>query len=226
MATHLIGLSGGLDSTVLCASLLAEHGPGSVCAVFFQYGSKHGPLEEQAARRVAGHFDVELIPVDLQPIFSHATSALLAADARAIPKEPYDTASMRQTVVPGRNLMFASVLACIAESRGIARIALATHAGDHALYPDCRPAFNAALERVIAASSDGTVQTMTPFSQKAKADIVALGASLPAPFTAPFALTRSCYEETEHSCGRCGTCRERLEAFAANGLRDPVSYSE
>ncbi len=221
MAQYILSLSGGLDSAVLCASLLAENGPGSVRAVFFQYGSKHGPWEEAAARALAGHFSVSLSAVDLRAVFSHVSSALLAADARPIPKEEYGGPSMSQTVVPGRNLIFASILASMAESLSIPLVALATHAGDHHLYPDCRPAFNLALDRVAAESSGGAVRVATPFGGMTKADIVARGASL----DVPFALTRSCYEQAETSCGRCGTCRERLQAFAANGLADPLPYT-
>ncbi len=221
MAQYLLSLSGGLDSAVLCAALLAENGPGSVEAVFFQYGSTHGPWEERAAHAVAAHCAVPLATVDMRAVFAHAHSALLEKDGRPIPRESYGDASMSQTVVPGRNLLFAGVLASMAESRHIPRIALATHSGDHSLYPDCRPSFNRALDAVIAESSAGAVRVVTPFGGMTKADIVAKGAAL----GVPFALTRSCYERTRESCGLCGTCRERLEAFAANGLADPVPYA-
>ena len=222
MIKYIVSLSGGLDSAVLCASLQAEHGAGAVGTVFFQYGSKHGPWEEKAARTLAGHFGAPLRVVDLRAVFAHAKSALLEGDMRDIPKEAYGSASMDQTIVPGRNLMFAAVLASIAESHGAACVALATHAGDHCLYPDCRPTFNLALEQVIAESTGNAVHVATPFSSLHKKEIVALGAAL----GVPFALTRSCYEQTETSCGQCGTCRERLDAFAANGLVDPVGYSD
>ena len=221
MAQYILSLSGGLDSGVLCAALLAEYGEGSVEAVFFQYGSKHGPWEERAARALTAHFAVPLTPVDLRSVFSLTQSALLEEDPRPIPKTSYAQASMNQTVVPGRNLMFASVLAALAESRSIPYVALATHSDDHHLYPDCRPTFNTALDRVIQESSGGAVRLSTPFGHMTKAEIVAKGATL----GLPFALTRSCYERTEESCGRCGTCQERLAAFAANGLTDPVKYS-
>lgn len=221
MTRYIISLSGGLDSAVLCASLLAEHGPGSVDAVFFQYGSKHGPWEEQAARAVAAHFSTPLAVIDLSGVFRHAQSALLEDDARPVPMQKYDSASMSQTVVPGRNLIFASVLASLAESRVISRIALATHAGDHHLYPDCRPEFNMALDNVVEQSSGGAVRIVTPFQHLNKSRIVAMGVAL----SVPFALTRSCYGREQKSCGLCGTCQERLQAFADNGLSDPLAYA-
>ena len=221
MPKIVISLSGGLDSTVLCATLLAEGQYHPVLPVFFRYGSKHGQWEEEAARRVAEYFSLQLTLIDLCAAFSHTTSVLLAADTRPIPKAAYDCENMQQTLVPGRNLIFASFLAAIAETRQAVALALATHTGDHCLYPDCRPSFNAALARAIMESSDGKVRLLTPFSAMDKAAIVAQGIRL----GAPFALTRSCYTHHNLSCGTCGTCRERLAAFAANGIADPLAYA-
>jgi 7-cyano-7-deazaguanine synthase len=137
-----------------------------------------------------------------------------------VPKADYDPGSMNQTVVPGRNLIFASVLAALAESRGGGHVALATHSGDHYLYPDCRPAFNESLAQTVQAGSDGAVGLFAPFAALSKADIVGIGRRL----KVPFELTRSCYEDSPQSCGACGTCRERLQAFAANGIVDPIEY--
>ena len=222
MSKIVVSLSGGLDSTVLCASLLAERKYQSVLPVFFRYGSKHGQWEEEAARKVAEYFSLQLTLVDLCAAFSHTTSVLLAADKRRIPKTGYDSKSMEQTLVPGRNLIFASFLAAIAESRQAEALALATHAGDHCLYPDCRPSFNAALASTIMESSDGKVCLLTPFDTMDKAAIVAQGIRL----GVPFHLTRSCYENQAWSCGKCGTCRERLAAFVVNGVADPLLYED
>ena len=221
MSAIVTSLSGGLDSTVLCATLLAERKYHPVLPVFFRYGAKHGQREEEAAHRVAEYFSLQLTPVDLSAAFSHTVSALLAADTRPIPKIGYDSGSMAQTLVPGRNLIFASFLAAIAESWQAEALALATHAGDHCLYPDCRPAFNVALAGVIMESSAGKVRLLTPFCAMDKAAVVAQGVRL----GVPFALTRSCYENQTLSCGECGTCRERLAAFAANGIADPLAYA-
>lgn len=220
MKSCIVSLSGGLDSTVLLGSLIADCGGEAVTPVFFRYGSKHNEREEAAARAVAAHYGLELILFDLRPVFGRLSSALLVHDGRAVPRAAYAPDNMAQTVVPGRNLLFASVLAALAESRGIGGIALATHAGDHALYPDCRPSFNAALAAVVGESSGGKVGVATPFADLGKAAIVARGLSL----GAPLHLTRSCYESAETACGACGTCTERLAAFAANGVKDPVGY--
>ena len=213
----VLALSGGLDSTVLLAMLLAEAHTGAF-PVFFRYGSKHNAWEEAAATKVATHYGLALHVVDLVPVFASVQSALLGHDSRAIPACGYDASTMAQTLVPGRNLIFASVLASLAESRGIPAVALATHAGDHHLYPDCRPSFNLALDSVLQESSAGAVRLHTPFSAMNKAAIVTLGLRL----GVPFALTRSCYADSAVLCGLCGTCRERADAFAANGLVDPA----
>ena len=221
MSKIVTSLSGGLDSAVLCATLLAERKDYQVLPIFFRYGSKHERWEEEAAHRVAEHFSLPLTPVDLRAAFAHTKSALLGADKRHIPKVRYDRESMAHTLVPGRNLIFASFLAAIAESRQAEALALATHAGDLCLYPDCRPSFNAALADAIMVSSDGKVRLLTPFSAMDKASIVMQGMRL----GVPFALTRSCYGDQALSCGECGACRERLAAFAANGIADPLAYA-
>ena len=212
----VLALSGGLDSAVLLAVLLADEQAGAF-PVFFRYGSKHNTWEEAAAVKIAAHYGLALHIVDLVPVFASVHSALLGHDSRPIPAHGYDESTMAQTLVPGRNMIFASVLASLAESRKIPAVALATHAGDHHLYPDCRPSFNRALGLALQESSGGTVQLYTPFSAMDKAAIVAEGIRL----GVPLALTRSCYAESEKSCGLCGTCRERMAAFKANGVADP-----
>ncbi|MCC8194513.1 MAG: 7-cyano-7-deazaguanine synthase [Deltaproteobacteria bacterium] len=213
-------LSGGLDSTVLLARLLAKHGREAVRPVFFRYPSKHNAWEESAAEKVAAYYAVSLTVFDLTLPFSHMRSGLLLSDERPIPRAEYDAATMATTVVPGRNLIFASFMAAFAESIGAGEIALAVHSGDHHLYPDCRPAFTEALATVVARGTDGSVKVATPFVHKTKAELVAEGLAL----RAPLHLTRSCYANREKSCGVCGTCAERLAAFAANGVTDPVPY--
>ena len=221
MSKVVVSFSGGIDSAVLCAKLLAERKRRLVVPVFFRYGSKHGQWEEEAARKLAAYFSCKLTLVDLRTAFSRTTSALLLTDKRPIPKASYDKESMQQTLVPGRNLIFASFLAAIAESQQAEAIALATHGGDHCLYPDCRPRFNAALAKAIMESSDGKVRLLMPFSALDKAAIVAQGIRL----GVPFSLTRSCYENQILSCGECSTCRERLAAFAVNETADPLAYA-
>jgi len=215
----VVALSGGLDSTVLATDLqkrCAKH----LVLVNFQYGSKHGMYEGDAANYIAawlGHSD--LVKFDLEEVFAHFNSALLRGPS-PIPEGHYEAESMRQTVVPGRNLILLSILAGYAQSIGAKEVALGIHAGDHFIYPDCRPEFYLAARRAISLSSDGTVGLDAPFLHHKKDQIVALGLQ----FQVPFEYTRTCYKRQPRACGKCGSCQERLSAFAANGIADPLDY--
>ena len=137
-----------------------------------------------------------------------------------IPEGHYNDATMSQTVVPGRNLMFASILAGYAESIGFNRIALGVHKGDHEIYPDCRKEFVKALDSCIYLSTDKSVEVYTPLIDMDKIEIVQEGLDL----EVPYHLTRTCYKDQERSCGVCGSCVERLEAFKLNNVKDPIEY--
>ncbi len=218
----VLSLSGGLDSSTLLAYLL-DVGY-EVIPVSFMYGSKHGEYEEKAAVLMAGHYNIDPAchyVLHVRDVFHFFKSNLLQSGG-PIPEGHYQAETMKQTVVPGRNLIFASILAGLAESIGASVVALGVHAGDHAIYPDCRPRFVEALRKTVEASSDGKVSICTPFLLKSKADIVREGLRL----GVPYHLTRTCYKQQEVACGRCGSCRERLEAFQLNGVDDPIKYEE
>lgn len=151
---------------------------------------------------------------------SDFSSNLLLACGQEIPEGPYQEESMKKTIVPGRNLIFAAIMAGLAESVGASAIALAVHSGDHAIYPDCRPEFIKALDSVIYLSSSRKVEVIAPFLNQDKADILRVGIRLQVPYN----LTRSCYKNQDTSCGKCGTCIERLEAFQKIGIQDPIKY--
>jgi len=215
----IVSLSGGLDSTVLLAQVLRDIRPNDLMAVAFYYGSKHNQYENQAASQIAGYYEVSFRLIDLSGVMAGFRSDLLLSGGD-IPEGHYEAESMRQTVVPCRNLIFASVLAGLAESVGAATMYLGVHAGDHFIYPDCRPRFIDAAREAIAAATDGKVSLRVPFLQLTKDDIVREGLLL----NVPFALTRTCYKAQPLACGKCGSCQERLTAFAANNTEDPLSY--
>jgi 7-cyano-7-deazaguanine synthase len=128
---------------------------------------------------------------------------------------------MRVTVVPNRNMILLAVAIGHAIASGADAVAYGAHAGDHAVYPDCRPAFAEAMaEAAGLCHYDPGVTLLRPFIDRTKADIVRLGAAL----GVPFALTWSCYEGGVRHCGRCGTCVERREAFTLAGVPDPTEY--
>lgn len=224
---NVISLSGGLDSTTLLHSLLYRGVlPADIIPVQFVYGSKHNPFEVEAVDQIVNQFGLasNLIRIDLTVGFSHLSSALLAT-GDAIPEGHYNDETMRQTVVPGRNLIFASFCAAVAESKAsqqktTARVLLGVHSGDHLIYPDCRPAFVRSLNDTIRFSSDARVHVEAPFTNVNKADIVKLGLKM----GTPYELTRTCYKAQGEACGVCGSCRERLEAFHINNAADPIRY--
>ncbi len=157
----VVALSGGLDSSTLCGCYL-ENGH-EVVPVSFNYGSKHNKYENKAMYDVTNYFGLEkpkLLELDF--IGELFRSDLLLSGGK-IPEGHYTDKSMTATVVPGRNLIFASIVAGYAESVGADSIALGMHGGDHHIYPDCRPSFVSALNTTVILSSDGKVKVDAPF---------------------------------------------------------------
>lgn len=217
----VLGLSGGLDSATLLAYFLEQRFQVHCC--IFAYASKHNNYELASAGKIVAHYKELGFPITFQIIDVPALAAMksdLLVSGGKIPEGHYQSESMKSTVVPGRNLIFASILAGIAESLQYTHIALGVHAGDHHIYPDCRPEFISALNTTIEASTNGTVRVLAPFIFLTKGDIVAKGIFL----QVPYELTRTCYKNQGVSCGKCGSCVERLEAFAENGISDPIPY--
>jgi len=227
MRKVVMGLSGGMDSATLLG-LLLEQGFAIHCCSFV-YGSKHGIYELEAAENIVAFYQERKKPVthrviDLRIPFLYMQSSLLKSGG-PIPEGHYEAESMKQTVVPGRNLIFASVMAGIAESIGADTIYLGVHSGDHAIYPDCRPTFIMSLNETISFSSDGKVRVVAPLLKDDKGSILYKGYHGCTP-KIPYHLTRTCYKDQPIACGKCGSCQERLEAFAKNGLKDPIPYED
>lgn len=218
MKNLLVSLSGGMDSTTVLSRALEEPDV-EVQAVGFTYGSKHNKYENEAARNVAAHYGLSYDVLDLSNVSQYLESNLLKSGGD-IPEGHYESASMSQTVVPGRNIIFASILAGIAWSRDCDEVWLGIHAGDHAIYPDCRPEFFYAMRRAIEFGTDGCVYLEAPFLHSKKQHIIQRGLQL----GTPYHLTRTCYKEQPIACGKCGSCQERLEGFKANGIEDPIDY--
>ncbi len=224
MQKVVIGLSGGMDSVTLLGFALRQ-GYEVHCVSFF-YGSKHSPYEMQAARNVIEYYreagkGVKHSVIDLRHAFSGFKSNLLDSGG-AIPEGHYEEASMKQTVVPGRNMIMGAIMAGLAESIGAQTVMLGVHSGDHHIYPDCRPDFINAFNRAVIESSDYKVSVSAPFINDTKESLLLKGYNYePA---VPYHLTRTCYKAQEVSCGKCGSCRERLEAFELIGVKDPIPY--
>lgn len=209
--------SGGLDST----TLLYEERERIALAVTFDYGSNHAAREIACARWHCQHLGIEYLVIDLAFIGKYFASSLTAG-ADAIPEGNYDDENMRSTVVPFRNGIMLSVACGLAESRGLKRVLIANHGGDHAIYPDCRPEFIKAMDEAMTAGTYEGVQLVAPYTNITKGDIVKKGIAL----GIDYGKTYSCYRGKERHCGRCGTCQERKEAFAEAGIIDPTNYED
>lgn len=213
----VLGLSGGMDSATLCAYYL-DQGI-DVYPIQFEYGSKHNQYERQAAEKFAKYYDLAIKEIGLDFIGELFKSNLLKGH-EAIPEGHYNDESMSLTVVPARNIIFASIMAGYAWSIEADIIALGVHAGDHHIYEDCRAGFIAAMNVAIISGTGDRVRVEAPFQYMDKADILMIGMDL----QVPYLYTRTCYKDQELSCGKCGSCVERLEAFQNIGLKDPIHY--
>ncbi|WP_254510731.1 7-cyano-7-deazaguanine synthase QueC [Anatilimnocola floriformis] len=210
--------SGGLDSTVMLEHLLRAGD--EVFALSIDYGQRHR-RELEYARATAERLQIEWRLADLRAITPLLAGSSLTSSDVAVPHGHYAEESMKATVVPNRNMIMLAIAAGWALSRKCDRVAYGAHAGDHAIYPDCRPAFVEAMRHALGLADWDTLELYTPFLTLSKADIVREGARL----GVDFASTWSCYEGGEVHCGRCGTCVERREAFALAGIADPTTYS-
>ena len=223
----VLALSGGMDSTSLLGYLL-ESGFKTVYCCRFWYGSKHNEYENRAGERVLEYYRerhpgvIPVAPMDLTEVMRSFDSALLRSSLEEIPEGHYAATNMKRTVVPCRNLIFASILAGFAESVDVRYIALGVHSGDHYIYPDCRPDFIESLAETIRQATENKVDLTVPFLYDDKESILRYGLFAKVPV--PYHLTRTCYKQQEVSCGVCGSCTERLEAFERVGIRDPIEY--
>lgn len=213
----VLSLSGGMDSGTLLGYY--KNITDDIQCVNFTYGSKHNKYEQECAIKLAEHYGVKLTHIDASALFTNFKSNLLKTGGD-IPDGHYTAEVMAKTVVPGRNTIFAATLCGFAESIEYNVVALGVHMGDHQIYFDCRPAYIASLRTTLELASDNKVTVDAPFISTDKAGILKIGKML----NVPYEITRTCYKDQESSCGTCGSCVERLEAFSTLGLLDPISY--
>lgn len=217
MMDAVIILSGGMDSAVLMASQLPKGA--RLNAVSFDYGAKHNHREIHMARALCRHYKVPHEVVSLPFIDDLFTSDLLKSGGD-VPDGAYDAENMKQTVVPFRNGIMLAIAAGYAASVGAARVLIGSHAGDHTIYPDCRPQFNDAMGSAIAAGTGGRVALEAPFASIDKREIGDLGRRLGVDFTC----TWTCYKGGDVHCGTCGACDERKYALRFAEGMDPTAY--
>ena len=217
MKDAVIILSGGLDSV----TLLHYKKDDIALALSFDYGSNHNAKEIACAKRQCALLGIPHIVIPLDFMTRHFKSSLLEG-GDAIPEGDYADNNMKSTVVPFRNGIMLSVACGMAENNGLKYVMMANHGGDHAIYPDCRPEFVSAMSEAMNAGTYQGVTLRAVFTSVTKADIVRIGHSLGVDYHD----TYSCYKGGGRHCGRCGTCRERRQAFREAGVEDPTEYEE
>jgi 7-cyano-7-deazaguanine synthase len=225
MKRAVVLLSGGLDSATTLA--ICRHEGFDPYALSFDYGQRH-KLELNAAERVAttlGAREHRIANIDLRVFGGSA----LTSDV-AVPKnrEPNSASEIPITYVPARNTIFLSYALAWSEVLGAADIFIGANAIDYSGYPDCRPEFIAAFEKLASVGTKAGVEGTrfrihAPLISMSKADIIRKGKEL----GVDFSLTHSCYDPTADglACGECDSCRLRLEGFRAAGLVDPIRYA-
>jgi len=226
MKRAVVLLSGGVDSTTTLA--VARQRGFETYALTFRYGQRH-TIEVEAARRVAhalGAARHEVVAMDLRAFGGSALTADIA-----VPKDRSQAeigTGIPSTYVPARNTIFLSYALAWAETLGAQDIFIGVNALDYSGYPDCRPEYVGAFERMANLATKAGVEggqklkIHTPLIHLTKAEIIAQGAAL----GVDFALTLSCYDPTPDgaACGRCDACLLRRKGFAEAGLADPTRY--
>lgn len=211
----VIILSGGLDSTTLLYDVIA-HGL-EPYALSINYGQRH-KKELVMAAKTCRELDIPHKIVELQCLNELLQGSSLTTPGIATPHGKYDEENMKATVVPNRNMIMLSIAAGYAISIKAEKLFYGAHAGDHAIYPDCRPEFIAQLYEAIKLADWHSVSLLAPYSKKSKGEIVVRGIEL----KVPFENTWTCYEGGEKPCGKCGACQERAEAFEYAIAEDPL----
>lgn len=210
-------LSGGMDSVTAFYDAMRAYRV--VAALSFDYGSKHNACELPFAAEHARAAGVAHHVMKLGFMDGLFRSDLLKSGGQ-VPDGHYEEESMKRTVVPFRNGIMLAIATGFAESAGADGVVIAAHAGDHAIYPDCREPFMEAMGQAMEKGTYPGIRLIRPFIKLDKAGIAKRGAEL----GVDYSRTWSCYKGGEIHCGTCGTCVERREAFLLAGLEDPTQY--
>jgi 7-cyano-7-deazaguanine synthase len=217
-------LSGGMDSCV-CAALASRDY--HAAALHISYGQRTEARERQSFLAICERLNIQEKLLLRNDALRAMGGSALTDTSIAVPTADAAGHSIGHdipvTYVPFRNAHFLATAVSWAEVLGAEKIFIGAVEQDSSGYPDCRPAYYEAFNRVIqTGTKEGTIQIVTPLIHMRKAEIVRLGLEL----DAPFHLTWSCYSQQEQACGVCDSCVLRLRAFAAAGARDPIPYAE
>ncbi len=215
--------SGGLDSCVAATLTADRWGPESIALLHVSYGQRTASREERAMTAIADRLGVtRRLVIPLSGLGAMGGSSL-TDQGWSIPEGTGGGGEeIPSTYVPFRNTVLCSLAVAWAEALGAGHVVLGAVQSDRAGYPDCRTEYIEALNRVVdAGTRPGTrIEVQAPLIDMNKEQIIRLGVTL----GAPFELSWSCYGMEDRACGRCESCRTRLEGFRAAGLTDPVPY--
>jgi 7-cyano-7-deazaguanine synthase len=208
--------SGGMDSFTLVNE---AHSQGRLhSCLSFDYGQRHSK-ELAFAEGVCLDLGVTRHVISLASLKPHLLGSALT-DAVEMPQGHYAEGNMKLTVVPNRNMVMLSIAIAYAVSHNLDEVWFGAHSGDHDIYPDCREEFVAAMSHAAQISNWHPVSVYAPYQNLDKQSILDIGARL----GLDYARSWTCYVGGEKACGRCGSCQERLTAFAARGETDPLDY--
>jgi 7-cyano-7-deazaguanine synthase len=221
MSDAVVLLSGGLDSYTAAAIARAEGF--RLFALTVRYGQRHA-RELESARAVAAALEV-VRHIEIDVDLSAFGGSSLTTDAPVPKDRPIDTAEIPSTYVPARNTVFLALALGWAETLGAGDLVIGVNAVDYSGYPDCRPEFLAAFERLASLATatgvqGGAFRIHAPLISLTKAEIIRTGTAL----GLDYGLTHSCYDPAPDGrpCGRCDSCVLRAAGFAAAGISDPL----
>ena len=215
-------LSGGMDSSTL--AYLAKSEGYEICALHLNYGQRTESKELACAQKIASLLKAkDFIAINVG-YFSQFGKSSLTDKEIAVEKFDPSRAHVPNTYVPFRNANLLSIATSFAEAKEADAIFIGVQSLDYSGYPDCRPQFIEAFQRVIDLGTKDTtsITLKTPFLRMTKTNILKIGMKL----GVPYEHTWSCYQKEEKACGTCGSCHFRKEAFAAIGKQDPIAYEE
>ena len=213
-------LSGGMDSTTL--AYVAKDMGYEIIALHFTYGQRTEAKERECARTIAGQLGaLDFVEIGLEHFKKIGASSLTDT---SIPVEECgdEEGGVPNTYVPFRNANLLAIATSLAEARRADAIFIGVQTADYPGYPDCRPEFIEAFQRLVdlGTAADPRITLMTPFVRMSKTEILRTGLAL----GVPYELTWSCYQENDRACGVCSSCRYRIEVFRKLGLEDPTEY--
>lgn len=223
MSKAIAIVSGGMDSVVLAWDLVTQGH--ELHMVSFDYNQRH-VKELGFARKNANAIGCQHTIVPVGFLSDMLSGSALTDRSVDVPEGHYADDNMRLTVVPNRNSIMLNIAAGIAVAQKADLVCTAVHAGDHAVYPDCRPEFIESLNNTLRLANEGfatdNFTVYAPYVRIGKHDICARGAAIGVDFNE----TWSCYVGGTDHCGRCGTCVERKEAFRLAEVSDPTIYED